>query len=175
MLPKGPKSFLGITVFSCSFLYALFCGVMLRVYITMPKIPPWYHIIPQIRVPQDEIALNPLPHRSFSVWLAVWGLIFFFSTVTVTWNLSIRAQTTYSPFQGEYLWCSWSAVNLTVFSSHRTADGGGLVEKHYVFLKRLCQVLCPRQSAVCIVGRHFLESFKGHLRRGFRKLYLCKG
>jgi len=32
---------------------------------------------------------------------------------------------------------------------HRTADGEGLVEKHYVFLKRLCQVLCALGSQLC--------------------------
>lgn len=31
----------------------------------------------------------------------------------------------------------------------RTADGEGLVEKHYVFLKRLCQVLCALGSQLC--------------------------
>lgn len=30
-----------------------------------------------------------------------------------------------------------------------TADGGGLVEKHYVFLKRLCQVLCALGNQLC--------------------------
>lgn len=36
----------------------------------------------------------------------------------------------------------------------RTADGEGLVEKHYVFLKRLCQVLCSLGSQLCalVVG-----------------------
>ncbi|XP_012578036.1 PREDICTED: exportin-5 isoform X2 [Condylura cristata] len=31
----------------------------------------------------------------------------------------------------------------------RTADGGGLVERHYVFLKRLCQVLCALGNQLC--------------------------
>ncbi|XP_008123488.1 exportin-5 [Anolis carolinensis] len=40
-----------------------------------------------------------------------------------------------------------------VLSSAQSADGGGLVEKHYVFLKRLCQVLCSLGSQLCaLVG-----------------------
>ncbi|XP_063094880.1 exportin-5 isoform X2 [Cavia porcellus] len=36
-----------------------------------------------------------------------------------------------------------------ILSAAQTADGGGLVEKHYVFLKRLCQVLCALGSQLC--------------------------
>ncbi|XP_038617155.1 exportin-5 isoform X2 [Tachyglossus aculeatus] len=36
-----------------------------------------------------------------------------------------------------------------VLSAAQIADGGGLVEKHYVFLKRLCQVLCALGSQLC--------------------------
>ncbi|XP_077198877.1 exportin-5 isoform X2 [Paroedura picta] len=40
-----------------------------------------------------------------------------------------------------------------VLSAAQTADGEGLVEKHYVFLKRLCQVLCSLGSQLCaLVG-----------------------
>ncbi|XP_042308146.1 exportin-5 isoform X2 [Sceloporus undulatus] len=58
-----------------------------------------------------------------------------------------------------------------ILSAAQTADGEGLVEKHYVFLKRLCQVLCSLGSQLCaLVGsdsdvetpanlEKFLESF----------------
>lgn len=36
-----------------------------------------------------------------------------------------------------------------VLSAAQTADGGGLVEKHYLFLKRLCQVLCALGNLLC--------------------------
>ncbi|XP_075352260.1 exportin-5 isoform X3 [Mycteria americana] len=36
-----------------------------------------------------------------------------------------------------------------ILSAAQTADGEGLVEKHYVFLKRLCQVLCALGSQLC--------------------------
>ncbi|XP_014390862.1 PREDICTED: exportin-5 isoform X3 [Myotis brandtii] len=36
-----------------------------------------------------------------------------------------------------------------ILSAAQTADGGGLVEKHYVFLKRLCQVLCALGNQLC--------------------------
>ncbi|XP_044530629.1 exportin-5 [Gracilinanus agilis] len=36
-----------------------------------------------------------------------------------------------------------------ILSAAQSADGGGLVEKHYVFLKRLCQVLCALGSQLC--------------------------
>ncbi|XP_049621435.1 exportin-5 [Suncus etruscus] len=36
-----------------------------------------------------------------------------------------------------------------IISAAQIADGGGLVEKHYVFLKRLCQVLCALGSQLC--------------------------
>uniref|UniRef100_A0A8D2J1T0 Exportin-5 n=1 Tax=Varanus komodoensis TaxID=61221 RepID=A0A8D2J1T0_VARKO len=36
-----------------------------------------------------------------------------------------------------------------ILSAAQTADGEGLVEKHYVFLKRLCQVLCSLGSQLC--------------------------
>ncbi|KAM5263125.1 exportin-5 [Ctenodactylus gundi] len=36
-----------------------------------------------------------------------------------------------------------------ILSAAQTADGRGLVEKHYVFLKRLCQVLCALGSQLC--------------------------
>uniref|UniRef100_A0A674I777 Exportin-5 n=1 Tax=Terrapene triunguis TaxID=2587831 RepID=A0A674I777_9SAUR len=40
-----------------------------------------------------------------------------------------------------------------ILSAAQTADGEGLVEKHYVFLKRLCQVLCALGSQLCaLVG-----------------------
>uniref|UniRef100_A0A6J0V7G5 Exportin-5 isoform X2 n=1 Tax=Pogona vitticeps TaxID=103695 RepID=A0A6J0V7G5_9SAUR len=40
-----------------------------------------------------------------------------------------------------------------ILSAAQTADGEGLVEKHYVFLKRLCQVLCSLGSQLCaLVG-----------------------
>nr|XP_056708505.1 exportin-5 [Euleptes europaea] len=40
-----------------------------------------------------------------------------------------------------------------ILSAAQTADGEGLVEKHYVFLKRLCQVLCSLGSQICaLVG-----------------------
>ncbi|XP_033000415.1 exportin-5 [Lacerta agilis] len=40
-----------------------------------------------------------------------------------------------------------------IFSAAQTADGEGLVEKHYVFLKRLCQVLCSLGSQLyALVG-----------------------
>lgn len=40
-----------------------------------------------------------------------------------------------------------------ILSAAQTADGGGLTEKHYVFLKRLCQVLCSLGSQLCaLVG-----------------------
>lgn len=62
----------------------------------------------------------------------------------------------------ESFWFSWCASNHTIFSSYRTADGGGLVEKHYVFLKRLCQVLCALGNQLCalLVSTYFLESFR---------------
>ncbi|XP_005666094.2 exportin-5 [Sus scrofa] len=41
------------------------------------------------------------------------------------------------------------AVMHYMLSAAQTADGGGLVEKHYVFLKRLCQVLCALGSQLC--------------------------
>nr|XP_006638576.1 PREDICTED: exportin-5 [Lepisosteus oculatus] len=38
-------------------------------------------------------------------------------------------------------------------SAAQTADGEGLLERHYVFLKRLCQVLCALGSQLCsLVG-----------------------
>lgn len=40
----------------------------------------------------------------------------------------------------------------------RTADGEGLVEKHYVFLKRLCQVLCALGSQLCALLVSLLNS-----------------
>ncbi|NWS95513.1 XPO5 protein, partial [Mionectes macconnelli] len=58
-----------------------------------------------------------------------------------------------------------------ILSAAQTADGEGLVEKHYVFLKRLCQVLCALGSQLCaLLGSHcdvetpanfgkYLESF----------------
>ncbi|KAM6461802.1 exportin-5 isoform 3-T3 [Liasis olivaceus] len=40
-----------------------------------------------------------------------------------------------------------------ILSAAQTADGEGLVEKQYVFLKRLCQVLCSLGSQLCaLVG-----------------------
>uniref|UniRef100_A0A8C6H0Z6 Exportin-5 n=1 Tax=Mus spicilegus TaxID=10103 RepID=A0A8C6H0Z6_MUSSI len=36
-----------------------------------------------------------------------------------------------------------------ILSAAQTADGGGLVEKHYLFLKRLCQVLCALGNLLC--------------------------
>ncbi|XP_026536763.1 exportin-5 isoform X2 [Notechis scutatus] len=40
-----------------------------------------------------------------------------------------------------------------ILSAAQTADGDGLVEKQYVFLKRLCQVLCSLGSQLCaLVG-----------------------
>ncbi|XP_037698709.1 exportin-5 isoform X4 [Choloepus didactylus] len=36
-----------------------------------------------------------------------------------------------------------------ILSAAQTADGGGLIEKHYVFLKRLCQVLCALGNQLC--------------------------
>ncbi|XP_029448694.1 exportin-5 isoform X1 [Rhinatrema bivittatum] len=40
-----------------------------------------------------------------------------------------------------------------ILSAAQTANGEGLVEKHYVFLKRLCQVLCALGSQLCaLVG-----------------------
>uniref|UniRef100_A0A8D0BQW5 Exportin-5 n=1 Tax=Salvator merianae TaxID=96440 RepID=A0A8D0BQW5_SALMN len=40
-----------------------------------------------------------------------------------------------------------------IFSAAQSADREGLVEKHYVFLKRLCQVLCALGSQLCaLVG-----------------------
>ncbi|XP_008827287.2 exportin-5 [Nannospalax galili] len=36
-----------------------------------------------------------------------------------------------------------------ILSAAQTADGGGLVEKHYLFLKRLCQVLCALGNQLC--------------------------
>ncbi|XP_075002821.1 exportin-5 isoform X10 [Calonectris borealis] len=36
-----------------------------------------------------------------------------------------------------------------ILSAAQTADGEGLMEKHYVFLKRLCQVLCALGSQLC--------------------------
>ncbi|KAI4552354.1 hypothetical protein MJG53_017311 [Ovis ammon polii x Ovis aries] len=36
-----------------------------------------------------------------------------------------------------------------ILSAAQTADGGGLVEKHYVFLKRLCQVLRALGNQLC--------------------------
>uniref|UniRef100_A0A674I2Q8 Exportin-5 n=1 Tax=Terrapene triunguis TaxID=2587831 RepID=A0A674I2Q8_9SAUR len=39
-----------------------------------------------------------------------------------------------------------------ILSAAQTADGEGLVEKHYVFLKRLCQVLCALGSQLCALG-----------------------
>ncbi|NXA10140.1 XPO5 protein, partial [Sapayoa aenigma] len=36
-----------------------------------------------------------------------------------------------------------------ILSAAQTADGEGVVEKHYVFLKRLCQVLCALGSQLC--------------------------
>nr|XP_034377061.1 exportin-5 isoform X2 [Arvicanthis niloticus] len=38
-----------------------------------------------------------------------------------------------------------------ILSAAQTADGGGLVEKHYLFLKRLCQVLCALGNLLCAV------------------------
>ncbi|XP_066552566.1 exportin-5 isoform X2 [Amia ocellicauda] len=40
-----------------------------------------------------------------------------------------------------------------ILSAAQSADGAGLVERHYVFLKRLCQVLCALGSQLCsLVG-----------------------
>uniref|UniRef100_A0A670Y659 Exportin-5 n=1 Tax=Pseudonaja textilis TaxID=8673 RepID=A0A670Y659_PSETE len=39
-----------------------------------------------------------------------------------------------------------------ILSAAQTADGEGLVEKQYVFLKRLCQVLCSLGSQLCALG-----------------------
>ncbi|KAM7318625.1 hypothetical protein ACRRTK_021737 [Alexandromys fortis] len=36
-----------------------------------------------------------------------------------------------------------------ILSAAQTADGGGLEEKHYLFLKRLCQVLCALGNLLC--------------------------
>lgn len=36
-----------------------------------------------------------------------------------------------------------------ILSAAQTAYGGGLVEKHYLFLKRLCQVLCALGNLLC--------------------------
>ncbi|XP_070590303.1 exportin-5 isoform X2 [Erythrolamprus reginae] len=38
-----------------------------------------------------------------------------------------------------------------ILSAAQTADGEGLVEKQYVFLKRLCQVLCSLGSQLCML------------------------
>uniref|UniRef100_A0A8C5TLD8 Exportin 5 n=1 Tax=Malurus cyaneus samueli TaxID=2593467 RepID=A0A8C5TLD8_9PASS len=48
-----------------------------------------------------------------------------------------------------------------ILSAAQTADGEGLVEKHYVFLKRLCQVLCALGSQLCallVTVLNFLRS-----------------
>lgn len=67
-----------------------------------------------------------------------------------------------APFDGNLFSSLDVQLIAFIFSFHRTADGGGLVEKHYVFLKRLCQVLCALGNQLCalLVSTYFLESFR---------------
>ena len=67
----------------------------------------------------------------------------------------------------------WHVTNHTILFLNRTADGGGLEEKHYLFLKRLCQVLCALGNLLCallvskcapesmgLLGNHLLRNQK---------------
>lgn len=109
------------------------------------------NIIPQIRVPlKGWDCIESCCSSIFQCLVGGLGVDFFF-----LFNSNNHLKYEYwSPdhiqsIPGDSLWCSWCAANRTVFSSHRTADGGGLVEKHYVFLKRLCQVLRALGNQLC--------------------------
>ncbi|NXT19701.1 XPO5 protein, partial [Syrrhaptes paradoxus] len=53
-----------------------------------------------------------------------------------------------------------------ILSAAQTADGEGLVEKHYVFLKRLCQVLCALGSQLCALLNLSLKKMDSKKRKG---------
>lgn len=85
-------------------------------------------------------------------------ILFCFLTLIINWNLNVEAQTYLMGIPLVLLMCNESHY----FLIYRTADGGGLVEKHYVFLKRLCQVLCALGNQLCalLVSTNFRESFR---------------
>ncbi|XP_018595791.1 exportin-5 isoform X2 [Scleropages formosus] len=60
-----------------------------------------------------------------------------------------------------------------ILSAAQSAEGSGLVERHYTFLKRLCQVLCALATQLCaLVGSHVEVEVPGNLNK-FMEAFLA--